>query len=186
MRFQVEETVTSADWSAWIAVCASHNKFVRAGLTGAAAAQRAVGGFFVLLGGFLVLSSLPARRVDLLTAFGAVLILGGVFMWGRKRSAGSLMQGSYSKQLKNKIPDTSVHISFEDDAFFIREEEKSFSCRYGEISGCWEDKEHFYLLFGGKMRFILRKDSFVQGTPADFSPFLSGKTGKAIEYIEIN
>lgn len=185
MRFQVEETMTSADWSAWIAVCASHNKFVRAGLTGAAAVQRAIGGLFVLLGGFCVLSSLPARRVDLLTILGAALILGGIFLWGRKQSTGRLLQNQYSNRLRSKIPDMNIRISFEDDAFFIWEEGKSSSCRYDGISDCWEDKDRFYLLFDGKVRFILRKNSFVQGAPADFSTFLSNKMGKAVEYIEI-
>lgn len=186
MLFQIEETVTATDWSAWLTAHACHSGPVRIGLKGTSFVLRIIGCLFIAFGALLALLSLLSGGVNLLTLIGVVLVLLGVSWLRGNRSAGQTVSANHSKWLKGKISDTALHLSFEDDTFFVCENGKSSSYHYHAISDCWEDKDRFYLFLDGKMNFILRKDAFVLGTTADFSTFLCEKVGNPTQYIKIN
>lgn len=178
MKFQVEETVTKADWMACLE--ANTNWPVRAGIRGTNALLQLTGGFFVVFGGLLALLSLLSGSVNLLTLIGGACVWGGVLTFRKYRNAG--IYDSFSNRVN--ISDTPMRFSFEEDIFFVWEGGKSSSYRYHTVSDLQEDREHFYLFLDGKMHFILRKDAFVQGQPKAFSAFLSEKVGKPLKYIE--
>lgn len=79
-----------------------------------------------------------------------------------------------------EVPDTPMRFSFDEDGFDVFELSGNSSYRYFILTDVWEDENRFYLLEEGKLKFILQKQAFVEGTPDDFSVWIAGKTGKEI------
>ena len=55
---------------------------------------------------------------------------------------------------------------------------------YDLIQSVLEDQERFYLFMNKHSAHILKKASFQQGDPGDFSAFISEKTGEPVKYIQ--
>ena len=96
MLFQIEETVTATDWSAWLTAHACHSGPVRIGLKGTSFVLRIIGGLFIAFGALLALLSLLSGGVNLLTLIGVVLVLLGVSWLRGNRSAGQTVSANHS------------------------------------------------------------------------------------------
>lgn len=183
MEFQIEETLTWEDWDAWSKAHLLHGRALGRAARGAALFRRGVGALWMGLGGLLLLMGLLAGVWNLFTALGAVFLAAGV-RWFRERDVRRAMSSRRAERaLRANIPETPLRFTFDDGGFLVWESGRSDSFRYHALTDVWEDGDRYYLFLQGKMRYILRKDGFLRGTPAAFRQFLQARTGRPVETV---
>ena len=73
---------------------------------------------------------------------------------------------------------------FTDDGCWINDSKSDHRYHYDALEALWEDPERFYLAIPGNRYFILRKCSFIQGTPEEFLAFWEARTGKPVQQVQ--
>lgn len=186
--FQISETLSTEDWEAFQLGLLSRRagRGVSAVVRGANAAERwsvtSLGVLLIAVGAFC-LWSIRLFPVEDKASFGMMglhaflglsLIFFGIRNLRRRKSS------SLSRVLPpNDLIGRPMEFTFEEDAFFVRVEQTSASYRYHVLAGLWEDKERFCLHGSGNIRFVLRKDAFTRGDPAQFGAFAEEKIEQA-------
>ena len=184
MMFKVEETYTWEDWDAWRKTCTLHGKVLGGAVQATVGFQKAWGVFMMAFGGLLVLLGLLGGLINLITLIGVVTLFVGVQTFRRKDARAGLTNRKVEQTFQASVPDKPMRFTFEEDGFSAWEPSGTSSYRYHALTAVWEDGERCYLFLQGKMRYILQKAAFTQGTPEDFRAFISQKTGKPVEYIQ--
>ena len=184
MTFKVEETCTWEDWDAWRKTYTLHGKVTGKVVRAAAGFLKGWGIFMMALGGLLLLMGVLGGLLNFFTLLGAGLLLIGWTSFRRKGAREGLSDRRVEETFRSNIADKPMRFAFEDDGFSVWEPAGSGSYRYHALTAVWEDEARYYLFLQEKMRYILRKGAFTQGTPDGFRALISQKTGKSVEYIK--
>lgn len=186
MKFNVEETVTVQDYVEFNACyILQANNIAGKTFRGASALltglQRLGGGALIILGAIVLIGGLIA---GLFNAFGVICLMCGTYLIRKSMEPPrNRAVKPYLDRLTGEEQNTYMRFFFDEDGFDVFELSGNSSYRYFILTDVWEDENRFYLLEEGKLKFILQKQAFVEGTPDDFSVWIAGKIGKDIKKI---
>lgn len=180
MVFRVEETLTWRDWDAWQKTHILQNSLVHGAVQSAVKIRRGYGLFLLAIGLCVLVIGVRDGGWYLLLGVG-ILAVGGVFF-----RPGTLRQELSSQlveqELAARFPDRQLSMAFSEPGF--SEVSGEVWEDYEVVTGVVEDRERFYLLLRGEMRYILRKDAFTQGVPEDFRQWIGERTGRPVEFVK--
>ena len=183
MCFQVEETVTWQDWDAYRIAHTLHGRIMGPIVRGVWRVSQVLGLAMAVFGAVLIVMSLIAGRLDLLTALGAALVYFGVWGFRIKSAAASLQNSTMARKLQKTVPESAVCFTFEEEGFSVQESSGNKHYTYSALADVWEDMFRWYLIFPQTWR-VVQKNAFTEGDAAEFSAFLESKTGKAVKNIK--
>ena len=184
MLFQIEETVTWRDWDAYRIASTLHGKVAGGVMRGLWFFRRGLGLFFAVFGGALAGLSLLSGRPNLLTGMGAVMLYFGIRKFRKKEAAEGVKSRAFQQAYQERVADSPMRFTFEEDGFYVWEPSGSASYRYHAVDAVWEDGERYYLIFPEKKWRVLQKSAFTKGDPVSFCDFIEAKTGKTVEIIK--
>lgn len=136
----------------------------------------------LILYGLLVLT--PGFLIDIkwlkvvLWAAGAVMVLLGLF----RQYISLLISRSSDQDYRNGTLFT-YEFTQNDASFYSGDELTAYSNRYKNIDAIYHDEKYYYLSLTSRAFFVLPKDRFVTGDPAEFGDFMYKKCKKTCRWI---
>lgn len=135
-----------------------------------------LGGLWGLVSNIIYKSLFDIYPAILAVILGFLLSVFFLFMW-----CDPLTNWISWKNYKHK--GIVVSFRFMDTEFWNHTSASDERCDYAVIEDVLEDKGYYFLFIGNGAAYILRKDSFTSGDPAEFRDFIAEKLGKAVKQI---